>query len=321
MRFLAQIPRLVVRYFLSLLAASLGIFILMRAIPGNPAEVALGISGTPETVAQLSAQLGTDRPLVVQYLSWMGDLLTGRFGVSLSSGQDMTAVIWDRAAVSLILCASAMILATLLALPVGMWAAHRSSHVDGVAVSALSQIGVAVPSFLAGILLVSLVAVRLDWLPANGWVPPNVDLGGFLSRLILPVIALALVQASILSRYVRSEIIEIQSQPFMRTARAKGLSRWHTLTRHGMRAAALSTLTVAGVQMTSLIVGAVVIEKVFVIPGLGTLLLDAVANRDLITVQSTVMLLVVFTLTVNLVIDILYTVVDPRVAPETRRPQ
>ncbi len=311
-----RILRLILRYCLSLLAASIGIFILMRAIPGNPAEVALGISGTPETIAQLSAQLGTDRTLPVQYLSWMGDLLTGHFGVSLSSGQEMTPLIWDRAAVSLILCASAIIVATLLALPLGMWAAHRSSHADGVAVSALSQIGVAVPSFLAGIFLVSLFSVRLDWLPANGWVPPAVDFWGFLSRLILPVIALALVQASILSRYVRSEIIEIQSQPFMRTARAKGLSEWHTLTRHGMRAAALSTLTVTGVQLTSLIVGAVVIEKVFVIPGLGTLLLDAVANRDLITVQSTIMLLVMFTLTVNLIIDILYTVLDPRVADQ-----
>ncbi|GAB2511458.1 Glutathione transport system permease protein GsiC [Corynebacterium atrinae] len=308
-----MILKVLLRFLVSLVLASVIIFLLLRAIPGDPARVALGVTATDEAVAALAAQLGTDQPLWHQYFSWVGGLITGDFGISLSSRQDITALIIDRAQVSLILCGVAMVLSLLIAVPLGMWAARRADRADGLLVTGASQVGIAVPSFLAGILLVTVFSVHLGWVPANGWVPPNADFSGFVQRLILPVIALTAVQASILTRYVRSSILEVMDRDFMRTARATGASISEALWRHGLRNAALPVLTVTGLQLTSLVVGAVVIERVFLVPGLGSMLLDSVARRDLTVVQTIVMLLVVFTLSVNLVIDVTYRIIDPRI--------
>ncbi|GAB3691519.1 ABC transporter permease [Corynebacterium nasicanis] len=304
-----MIARVLLRFLVSLFLASVVIFLLLRLVPGDPARVALGVTATDEAVAALAKQLGTDRPLIVQYLDWVGGLLTGNFGTSLASRQDITPLIIDRAQVSLLLCGMAMVLSLLIALPLGMWAARRDDRV----VSAAAQVGVAIPSFLTGILLVTVFAVHLGWVPANGWIPPGVDFGGFLQRVILPVVALTLVQAAILTRYVRSAVLEVLDREFIRTARSTGASMSEALWRHGLRNAALPVLTVAGLQLTSLIVGAVVIERVFLIPGLGSMLLDSVARRDLTVVQTIVMLLVVFTLTVNLIVDVTYRLIDPRI--------
>jgi len=302
------IARVLLRFILSLLLASVVIFLLLRLIPGDPARVALGVTATDEAVAALSRQLGTDRPLLIQYFDWVRGLLTGDFGISLASRQDITPLIVDRAQVSLILCGLAMALSLVIALPLGMWAARRDDRV----ISALAQVGIAVPSFLTGILLVTVFAVHLGWVPANGWIPPGTDFPGFLQRIILPVIALTLVQAAILTRYVRSAVLDVLDREYIRTARSTGASVREALWRHGLRNASLPVLTVAGLQLTSLIVGAVVIERVFLIPGLGSMLLDSVARRDLTAVQTIVMLLVVFTLTVNLVVDVTYRLIDPR---------
>lgn len=301
-----MITRVLLRFVLSLFLASVVIFLLLRLIPGDPARVALGVTATDEAVEALARQLGTDRPLVVQYLDWVGGLLTGDFGMSLASRQDITPLIIDRAQVSLILCGLAMVLSLLIALPLGMWTANR-------VLPTLAQIGIAIPSFLTGILLVTVFSVHLGWVPANGWIPPGTDFLGFLQRIILPVIALTLVQAAILTRYVRSAVLEVLDREFIRTARSAGASISEALWRHGLRNAALPVLTVAGLQLTSLIVGAVVIERVFLIPGLGSMLLDSVARRDLTAVQTIVMLLVVFTLTVNLIVDVTYRLIDPRI--------
>lgn len=309
MTFSTTLAKTLLRYLLTIITASILIFLLIRVIPGDPAAVALGITATPESIAQLQSQLGTDRPLVVQYFSWIGGMLTGDFGTSLSSGQDMSPLILDRLQVSLILVGCSIVLSLIIAVPLGVLAARRG----GAAISAVSQIGIAIPSFLAGILLISVFAVGLGWLPANGWIPPNEDFPGFLRRLVLPVLALTAVQASILTRYVRSAVVDVMSEDFMRTARSKGMSLGRALRVHGLRNAALPVLTVTGLQLTSLVIGAVVIEQVFVIPGIGSMLLESVSNRDLITVQSIVMLLVVFTLLVNLIVDLLYQVLDPRI--------
>lgn len=296
--------KILARYLGTLFVASVIIFALMRAVPGNPARVALGVNADEESVAALTHELGLDRPLLTQYWDWLSGLVTGAFGTSLSSGQDITPLVIDRAQVSLILVLAAMALALLGAIPAGIFLARR----DSTAVSALTQLGIAVPSFLVGILLVAVFAAKLGWLPANGWVVPVSP-----RYLVLPVISLALVQGAMLTRYVRSAVREQLHRDYMRTARSLGASESQALLRHGLRNAALPVLTVAGLQLTTLVIGAVVIESVFVIPGLGSMLLDAVAVRDLTTVQTLVMLLVAFTLTVNLFTDVAYRVIDPRI--------
>lgn len=304
--------KLLGRYALTLLIASVLVFFALRVVPGNPAEIALGITATPEAVAKLNAQMGLDEPLLAQYWHWVTGMLTGNFGTSLASGTDLSPVLFDRLQVSLILVVFSMVVALSLAIPLGLWAARRARHTDGVAISVLSQIGIAVPSFLTGILLVAIFAVQLRWLPPSGWVIPSDDPLGFLAHLVLPCLALGGVQAAILTRYIRNAVLDILHRDYMTTARAIGLSPWQALRRHGLRNAALPVLTVAGMQLTSLLVGAVVIETVFSIPGLGTMLLQAVLNRDLPTVQTTVMMLVVLTIVVNALVDLTYRLVDPR---------
>ncbi|WP_269511093.1 ABC transporter permease [Corynebacterium faecium] len=295
----------ILRFVLLLAAASVVIFTLLRAVPGDPARVALGVSATEEAVAELSARLGLDQPLPVQYFDWVSGLLTGDFGISMSSGKDITDTVIERAGVSLTLTLVAMAVSLAVAVPVGVYLARRTHSPDGAVVGALSQVGIIVPSFLVGIALVALFSVRLGWLPANGWGTP--------AHAVLPVASLALVQASILTRYVAASVREEMGKDYVRTGRALGASIGNVLFTSALRNAALPVITVVGVQLASLVVGAVVIERVFTIPGLGTMLLDAVGNRDLATVQTVMMVIVAFTLVVNLIVDLTYTVVDPRI--------
>lgn len=308
-RLFVNLSRFIVTFFV----ATAAVFLLMRAIPGDPAQIALGVNASPELLEETRRQLGTDRPLSVQYIDWVTGLPQGNFGVSLVTRQDISPMIADRVQVSLILVMLSMVVALLIAIPFGTLAAVRHRQPSGVLISGMSQLGVAIPGFLAGILLVVVFAVGLGWLPSSGWTPPGEDFGDFLRRLILPVAALASVQGAILTRYVRSAVLEVMSEDYLRTARAKGLGPLEALVRHGLRNAAIPVLTVTSVQLAALIVGAVVVERVFVIPGLGSMLLDAVGNRDMLTVQSVVMVLVAITLIINLVVDLLYTVLDPRI--------
>ena len=308
-----QLVRIVARFVGTVFVSSILIFLALRVVPGDPAEIALGVNATPELLAKKRAELGTDRPLIVQYWDWFSSLITGDFGVSMSSSQNISPIIADRFQVSLILVVTALILAVAIAVPLGMWAALRARHVDGILITAGSQVGIAIPSFLAAILLVTVFAVHLGWLPANGWIPPGWDFGSFLSRLILPVLSLAAVQAAIITRYVRNSVLDILHDDFLRTARAKGQTRWQALLSDGLRNAALPVITVTSVQLAGLVVGAVVIERVFSIPGLGAFLLDSVSNRDLPAVQAAVLVLVVFTLAINTLVDLSYAIIDPRV--------
>lgn len=295
----------ILRFVLLLAAASVVIFTLLRAVPGDPARVALGVSATEEAVAELSTRLGLDQPLPVQYFDWVSGLLTGDFGISMSSGKDITDTVIERAGVSLTLTLVAMAVSLAVAVPVGVYLARRAHAPGGVLVGALSQVGIIVPSFLVGIALVALFSVRLGWLPANGWGTP--------AHAVLPVASLALVQASILTRYVAASVREEMGADYVRTGRSLGASIGNVLFTSALRNAALPVITVVGVQLASLVVGAVVIERVFTIPGLGTMLLDAVGNRDLATVQTVMMVIVAFTLVVNLIVDLTYSVVDPRI--------
>ncbi|MGA5132588.1 ABC transporter permease [Streptomyces olivoreticuli] len=308
--------RLLLRKLASLLIsaviASFVVFAFLAVLPGDPAEVALGTNATPDAVAALRHEFGTDRPLVTQYLDWGQGLLHGDFGTSYVTHDLIGPRITDRLGVTCWLALGGMLVAVLLALPAGVLAAAWHRRATGALLSALSQAGIAVPAFLAGILLVYVFAVRAGALPAGGYTPLAEDPGEWARHLALPCLSLGLVQGAVLTRYVRSAVLTVLHQDFLRTARAKGRRRRAALWRHGLPNAAVPVLTVLGLQLSTLLVGAVVVERVFVIPGLGDLLLQGVADRDLLLVQGVVIVLVVAVLVVNVVTDLLYHLLDPR---------
>lgn len=302
----------------SLAVASVLVFAFMQVLPGDPARVALGMNASEESVAALRAEFGLDRPALVQYADWVGGLLTLDLGVEWISKAAIAPQLIDRFLVTAWLVGAAMLLALLVALPVGTWMAVRHRHLDGVVLSALSQVGIAIPAFLAGIILIAFFARRFGWFPSGGWVPPAQDPGAFLQHLVLPAVSLALVQASVLARYVRTAVLEVLREDYLRTARAKGLRPVQALTRHGLRNAAIPIVTVLGLQLATLLIGAVVVEAVFVVPGLGNFLLDSVSSRELITVQTIVMVLVAAVLIINFIVDTLYLLIDPRLRSGAR---
>ncbi|SMD13599.1 ABC transporter permease [Kibdelosporangium aridum] len=299
-------------FIVSVAVASIAVFLFMAVLPGDPAQVALGINATPELIAKTRAEFGTDRPLTTQYFDWIGGVLTGDFGRSYVTRDMIGPQLADRFGVTLWLVGAAMMIALVIAVPLGSFAAVRHRKASGTVISGASQLGVAVPAFLAGILLVQVFAVQWRLLPSGGWTPPNQDFGEFLRGLILPALALGLVQGAVLTRYVRSAVLDTLREDYLRTARAKGLMPGQALVRHGLRNAAVPVVTVLGLQLTTLLIGAVVVERVFVLPGLGSMLLDSVAARDLLTVQGIVLVLVIAALLVNFLVDLLYTVIDPR---------
>ncbi|SDX34802.1 peptide/nickel transport system permease protein [Amycolatopsis xylanica] len=310
-----MIPKILRRtaiLLVSVFVASIVVFLFMAVLPGDPAQVALGVNATPELLAKTRQDFGIDRPLLTQYFDWIGGVLHGDFGKSYVTREAIGPQLLDRFGVTLWLVGAGMLVAFLFALPLGTFAAVRHRKASGAAVSGLSQVGVAIPAFLAAILLVQIFAVQLRWLPSGGWTPPNQDAGEFIRGLILPALSLGLVQGAVLTRYVRSAVLDTLGQDYLRTARSKGLRPFQALFRHGLRNAAVPVVTVLGLQLATLLIGAVVVERVFVLPGLGSMLLDSVAARDLLTVQGIVLVLVVGVLLINFVVDLLYTVLDPR---------
>lgn len=306
-----RILRRLLIFAASVLVASIGVFALLSGL-GDPARIALGTSATDSGVAALRTQMGLDRPLVSQYLSWAGGALHGDFGTSFISRSAISPQLLDRLMVTLWLVAGAVVISLLIALPFGLLSALWHRRAAGWVISAITQVGVAVPAFLVGILAVALFAVKLGWLPSGGYVAPAADPVAFGAHMILPWLSLGLVQGAVLTRYVRSAVLEEMGQDYLRTARSKGLTPFQALLRHGVRNASIPVLTVLGVQLVTILVGAVVVEQVFVIPGIGSWLVESVGNQDILQVQAIVMTLVALALAVSFVIDVLYTVIDPR---------
>ncbi|MEV0612451.1 ABC transporter permease [Nonomuraea sp. NPDC050404] len=292
--------------------AAVAVFAFMALLPGDPAEIALGVNATPEAVAELRRQFGTDRPALARFLDWSGGLLQGDFGTSYVTSSPIGPQIGDRLGVTAVLVGGGMVVAVALAVPLGTFAAVHHRNPLGVTISAFSQLGIAVPAFLAGILLVFVFAVRAQALPSGGYVPIAEDPGEWLRSLLLPWLSLGLVQGAVLTRYVRSAVLDVMREDYLRTARAKGRGRTGALWRHGLRNASIPVVTVLGLQLATLLIGAVVIERVFVLPGLGDLLLGGVAARDLLLVQGVVMVLVAAVLLINFVVDVTYHLLDPR---------
>nr|WP_269779112.1 ABC transporter permease [Propioniciclava soli] len=299
-------------FALGLVVASVVIFAITQALPGDIARVLLGDGASADQVAARRAQLGLDRPLPEQYLAWVGGMVRGDFGQSWLSGLPVRDLIGPRVGVTAWLAGLGLLLAAAIALPLGALAALKRRRWPGFLTSALAQVGMAVPAFWAGILLVVVFAIGLRWLPANGYVPLRSDPLEWASHLVLPVVSLGLVQAAVLIRYVRSAFLEVLGEDHFRTARSIGWTPWRALARHGLRNAAVSLVTVIGLQLASVLVGAIVIERVFVLPGLGSLLLTSVISNDLVVVRGIVMLLVLAVLLINALVDISYVFIDPR---------
>lgn len=284
-------------------------------LPGNIAEVMLGESATPESVAALEAKLGLDRPAIVRYADWMKGLLTGDLGNSIAYDTPVTQLVGERLAVTVPLALMAMALTTLLAFTFGLYAASKHGRAGDVGVMAASQVGIAIPNFWFAILLILVFAVNLRWFSAGGFPGWDADSGGVaagLRALVLPAVALAVVQAAILARIVRSAVLDVLREDYVRTARAKGVSRRGVLVHHVLRNAMVPVLTVMGLQFANLLTGTVVIENVFSLPGLGRLVFQAIANRDLVVVRNVVMLLAATVVVINFAVDVLYVVIDPR---------
>jgi len=303
--------------FLATLAvASVLVFAVLELLPGNAAEVILGDTATPESLASLQAKLGLDRPPLQRYTDWVGGLLQGRTAQSISYDTPTAELIAERMRVTLPLAVLSMALTVVLALALGIYAATHHNRLGDVGVMAASQVGIAIPNFWFAILLILLFAVKLQWVSAGGFPGWTEDDGGGLweglQALILPSIALALVQAAILARVTRSAVLEVMREDFVRTARAKGLTRRQALWRHVLRNAMIPVLTVMGLQFANLITGTIVVENVFVLPGVGRLIFQAISNRDLVVVRDVVMLLAGVVVVVNFVVDVLYALIDPR---------
>ncbi|MFP4238288.1 ABC transporter permease [Rhodosalinus sp.] len=301
----------------SLAVASLVIFLVVEVAPGDPAAFMLGINAQPETVAALRAELGLDVPKWQRYLDWVGGMLTGDFGTSYTYRTPVAEMIAERLQVSLPLALYALALSTLLAFPAGIYAAARRGRAGDLAVMGATQLGVAVPNFWFAMMLVLLFSINLGWFGAGGFPGWDEGLLAGMKALTLPAIALALPQAAILARVMRSSLIDILGEDFMRTARAKGLTRRQALWRHGVRNALIPVLTIIGLQFAFLLAGAIIIEQVFYLPGLGRLIFQSISARDLIVVESVVMLLVFAVIVVNFLVDLAYAAVDPRLRTRT----
>ncbi|UWP89699.1 ABC transporter permease [Aliiroseovarius crassostreae] len=296
----------------SLLVASWVIFAMIELVPGDPAAFMLGLNAQPDTVAALRRELGLEGTAITRYLSWMGGMLTGDFGTSYTYRVAVSELVRERLTLSLPLALYALFLSTAIAIPAGLLAASRRGRATDLGVMGATQLGVAVPNFWFAMLLVLVFAINLRWFSAGGFPGWEAGVLPALKALTLPAIALALPQASILARVMRSALLDVLHQDYIRTARAKGLSVGQATRRHALRNALIPVVTILGLQFSFLLAGAIIIENVFFLPGLGRLIFQAITQRDLVVVESVVMLLVFAVILVTFLVDVTYALVDPR---------
>ena len=295
----------------TLIVASVVVFAVLEILPGDPARIMLGMNASPEALESLREQMGMNQPLITRYLDWIGGMAVGDFGNSYTYSSPVIELIAERITVSLPLAIISLFLSTIIAIPVGIFAASRRGKLADTISMGAAQVGVAVPNFWFALLLIYVFAVALRLVPAGGF-PGWSDWWQALKALILPAIALALPQAAILARVTRSAMLDVLGEDYIRTARAKGMPRRIVLWRHALRNAMIPVLTILGLQFAFLLAGTIIIENVFYLPGLGRLVFQAITQRDLIVVEGVVMLLVASVVAVNLIVDLLYAVVDPR---------
>jgi peptide/nickel transport system permease protein len=296
-----------------LFCVSLVVFGVLFVLPGDPAQIILGINATPETLAALRSRLGLDQPFWLQYGSWIGSLLTGAGGRSITYDLPVADLIGSRLAVTGPLALMAMAISVMVALPLGVFAARHQNRPGDAIVMTGTQLGLAIPEFWLGILLMLLFSVHWGVLPAGGFPGWSEDFWGSLKALFLPAVALGLIRAAILTRLTRSSMLEVLREDFVRTARAKGLKERSVVYGHALKNALIPVLTIFGLQMGQLLAGAVIIENVFTLPGLGRLVFQAIGQRDLPVVREVVLFMAAAVVMINFLVDISYAVVDPRI--------
>ncbi|MFW0151648.1 ABC transporter permease [Mycobacterium sp. smrl_JER01] len=289
------------------------VFALVHLVPGDPVRIALGTRYTPEAYDALRAASGLDRPLVSQFFGYIGSALTGDLGVSFRNGDPVTVTLLERLPATLSLGLAGILIALTIALPAGIYSALHEGRFSDAVVRVSSQFGVSIPDFWMGILLIALFSSVLGWLPTSGYRPLFEDPSGWLRHIILPGLTVGVVAAAIMTRYVRSAVLEVAAMGYVRTARSKGLPPRVVTFRHTVRNALVPILTITGIQLATLLGGVIVVEVVFAWPGLGRLVFNAVAARDYPLIQGAVLLIAALFLLINLLVDVLYAVVDPRI--------
>ena len=304
-RLLQMVP---VLFFVSVI-----IFSLINLIPGDAARLFLGEEASPDALIALRHQLGLDRPLPIQYARWVGGMLHGDFGHSFKDNRSVLATVLQKIPVTAELSAIGLLIAWSIAIPAGVVAAWRRRTAADYTASAAALTGLSIPNFWLGIMLIYLFAVNLHWLPASGYVPPNQDLGRNLRTLIMPAFVQGVILAAVVTRQLRSSMLEVLSADFVRTANAKGLAAATVLVRHALRNAVIPVVTVMGIQLGALLGGVVITETIFSIPGLGRLAVESIYARDFPMLEGVVMFSAFSVLAVNLAVDILYSLIDPRI--------
>lgn len=309
---IALVARRLAGLALTLALVSLLVFIVMNVMPGDPAAIMLGTSARPDTLAALRLELGLDQPLVLRYLGWLGGALAGSFGTSYTYGVPVAGLIAERLTVTLPLALFSIIIAIVIALPLGIAAGARKDRPLDHSAMAFAQGAMTLPNFWIGLLLILIFSTWLGWLPAGGFPGWSAGFLPSMQALLLPALALALPQAGILTRVARTAVVELMGDDFVRAAKAKGLAPGAILWRHVVPNALVPIVTLLGLQFTFLIAGAVLVENVFSLPGLGRLALQSLAQRDLVVLQTVVLLFATLVIVVNFVVDLGYLLLDPR---------
>jgi len=309
---IALLSRRLAGLAITLLVVSLVIFAVMDFLPGDPASIMLGTSASPETLAALRHELGLDQPLLIRYGQWLAGVFSGNLGQSYTYGVPVAGLIVERLAVTLPLAMIAIVLSVVIALPLGVLAAARRGGIVDAIATVFSQISIAVPAFWVALLLIILFSSTLGLMPAGGFPGWDAGLLPALQALLMPAVALALPQAGVLTRVARSAVLDTMHEDFARTAVAKGLSRRTVLWRHIVPNALVPILTILGLQFTFLVAGAVLVENVFNLPGLGRLAFQALSQRDIIVMQDVVLFFAGLVIVMNFIVDLSYLAIDPR---------
>ncbi|MEK4975958.1 MULTISPECIES: ABC transporter permease [Bacillales] len=310
---LAYITKRLLSLIPVLAVVTIAIFLIIHITPGNPAAAILGMEASQEEIEQLNQDLGLDRPILEQYTSWVANVFKGDLGDSIFMNQPVSEAIAEHITPTLSLAILAQVIAILLAIPFGIIAAYKRGSIADYTLMGISLLGMALPSFLLGLFLMLFVGVKLQWLPVAGYEPLSSGLWEHMKYLILPGISLGTIQAALITRMTRSSMLEVLNLNFIKTARSKGLHEMKVLFKHAFRSAFLPILTVIGQTFGTLVTGAVVVEAIFNIPGLGQLILNSIARRDFVVIQGVVLVVTLMYVTINLIIDLLYGAVDPRV--------